>query len=149
MGAIGLDGDTNVPNGHSIHYVAGFKVHCSDNNYDTSETTNHITNDKSVPFNFKLHKPMRKMFGCVNTPLYLPDTDKASYWASDCTISSSDDDKYVIEPVSPDGCGTKDVGVQYHLDCGDGLVMQRFTGQSDVPTGHKVSYIAKMDITCV
>lgn len=140
---IGMTGDTNHPNGDTSHYIAGFQLHCTDG-YDTSESSHHKTDGGTNPFSFRLQKPMQKMVGCVNRP----NGHQITYWASKCTISSpdGDTDDYTID-AGTDGCSHG--GTHYTIDCGTGSVMQRFKGSSDVPNGHKVSYIAEMDITCV
>lgn len=143
---IGMKGTTNFPHGDSSHYIAGFQLHCSDGS-DTSESSHQIIDGDATYFDHKLQKPMQTMVGCVNRP---SGDHHITYWASKCTISSpdGDSDKFVIDDAV-DGCNGGGDPIHYTIDCGTGSVMQRFTGASDVPDGHTVSYIAKMDITCV
>lgn len=143
---VGMKGTTNFPDGDSSHYVAGFKLHCSDGS-DTSASSHQIIYGDSTYFDFKLKKPMQKMVGCVNRPSGKHHT---TYWASKSTISSpdGDSDDYTIDS-GVDGCSGGGDPTHFTIDCGSGSVMQHFKGYSDVPDGHSVSYIAKMDITCV
>lgn len=142
---IGMKGDTNHPNGDSSHYIAGFQLHCSDG-FDTIFSGHHLTDGDSNYFDFKFQKPFQKMTGCVNRP---SGDHHITYWASKCTLSShGDTDLYTID-AGTDGCSGGGDPIHYTIDCGTGSVMQHFSGASDVPDGHTVSYIAQMDIICV
>lgn len=144
--ALGMKGNAAALWDFGGQWVNGFHLHCSDNT-DSADTDHHKDPCGDV-FDFRLQKPMRRMVGCV---LPVPDYNQITYWASSCSIESSggDSDKYVIDTSDMDVCSDDVDAIQFQLDCGDGLVMQRFQGAVDTPDGHETPFITQMDITCV
>lgn len=149
---IGMHGDTHVPHGHSVAYVAGFYLYCDDGSH-SDWTDYHKAKDSSVVFDFPKLGAMRKIIGCVNHPK----GHEHTFWASGAKFYSvaapehpkSCDQSWCYQISNgPDGCSSGDGPLTYALDCGLGYAMQGFSGQLYTPKGHEIPYVAAMTVRC-
>merc|ERR1739845_10014 len=138
--ATGIQGGSNVPSGHAVSYVAGFKLHCKSGG-DTDETAHFLHDDEEVSWNVDLNgEPLKAVTGCVNRP----NGHEITYWASAKFTGIAG----ATGSIATKGDSCDSDSESYSISCGKGYCMRRFQGWSDVPNGHAISYIACMNIYC-
>jgi len=138
--ATGIQGGSNVPHGHGVSYVAGFKLHCKSGG-DTDYTAHFLHDGDEAGWDVDFHgEPLKSVTGCVTKP----DGHEITYWASAQFTGVAGAKGSIVTKQNPCDSDSE----SYSISCNDGYCMKRFQGVSDVPNGHTISYIACMNIYC-
>lgn len=137
--ATGIQGSSNVPSGHAVSYVAGFKLHCHGTG-DSGDTGHWLHDSEDIDWNVQLDEPLTRVEGCVN----VPSGHRITYWASAkfWSISGKSAD------IGSHGDSCDSDALHYSISCPNAFCMKRFQGCSDVPSGHAISYVAALGIQC-
>merc|ERR1719356_1077156 len=138
--ATGIQGTSNVPSGHSVSFVAGFRLHC-EHGYNSENSAHWLHDGGDISWNVDLSEPLVRVTGCINRPA----GHHITYWSS-ATFTGISGWRSGSVGTNGDSCDSD--SEEYDISCPTGYCMKRFQGYLDVPDGHAIRYVACLNIYC-